>query len=170
MRTTAPGERVLQSIEVYNPTHKRQTFEVVLPNPLVSWIKIAPYIVDLAPQQRQRLEVEYLPPSGLTRVSPIEWLDRVNRAVNNPTTTSNASLDLTAGTAGGSGLGAEEGSSEMKQGSDNFPAGAHNGYGAFSEWEEADGWVWAKGDFGEIQWVNPRNLAVIGEGRVEYSG
>ena len=57
MRTTAPGERVLQSIEIHNPTNKRQTFEVVLPNPLISWIKIAPYIVDLAPQQRQRLEV-----------------------------------------------------------------------------------------------------------------
>ena len=49
MRTTCPGERVLESIFVKNNTLKQQCFEIVAPNKLFTWLRIAPTVIDLPP-------------------------------------------------------------------------------------------------------------------------
>lgn len=73
MRTTCPGERVLESIFVKNNTLKQQCFEIAVPNKLFTWLRIAPTVVDLAPGKGARIEIEYLPPEDILALDPLEW-------------------------------------------------------------------------------------------------
>jgi hypothetical protein len=57
MRTTAPGERVIEDVFVKNNTNAKQSFEIVVPHQRFSWLRISPSIVDLAPGAGARLEV-----------------------------------------------------------------------------------------------------------------
>jgi len=73
MRTTCPGERVLESGLIQNKSNKRQFIEIMLPDPKFSWIKIAPTVFDLKPGATERFEIEYLPPVGCDELDPTEW-------------------------------------------------------------------------------------------------
>jgi hypothetical protein len=73
MRTTCPGERVVESIMATNSSKRQQCFEVVTPNAACSWLKVSPTIVDLAPGQSCRMELEYLPPADVMTLDPEQW-------------------------------------------------------------------------------------------------
>jgi hypothetical protein len=75
MRTTSPGERVLESIFATNESKRQQIFEIVPPNFACSWLKVSPTIVDLGPGQTCRIELEYLPPDDAMTVEPTQWRD-----------------------------------------------------------------------------------------------
>lgn len=74
LRTTCPGERVLENGFIQNKSNKRQFIEIMLPDPKFSWIKIAPTVFDLKPGATERFEIEYLPPVGCDELDPTEWL------------------------------------------------------------------------------------------------
>lgn len=73
MRTTAPGERVNESVLVTNTSNTAQIFEVVVPNKLYSWLTISPAAVNLAPGQTTRLEIDYVPPPNAAQLDPVQW-------------------------------------------------------------------------------------------------
>lgn len=73
MRTTYPGERVLENIVVRNQTRHSQCFQVMVPDKLFSWLSISPAVMELAPGEAGRLEVEFCPPADAQRLDPIEW-------------------------------------------------------------------------------------------------
>lgn len=73
MRTTSPGERVVESVVGTNNTPHHQSFEVILPDSRFSWLKISPSVVQLEPGKSCRLEIEYLPPENAVELNPNEW-------------------------------------------------------------------------------------------------
>jgi len=73
MRTTSPGERVLESGRIQNKSTKRQCLEIMLPDQRFSWIKVSPTVFDLKPGESERFEIEYLPPEGCDKLDPSEW-------------------------------------------------------------------------------------------------
>lgn len=77
MRTTTPGERVLESVMVTNKSTHSQCFEVSSPDSRFSWFKVSPAVVQLAAGASSRLEIEYLPPSNLLELNPQDWYNDV---------------------------------------------------------------------------------------------
>ena len=73
MRTTSPGERVLESVMVTNKSTHSQSFEVSTPDSRFSWFKVSPAVVQLAAGASSRLEIEYLPPTNLLELNPQDW-------------------------------------------------------------------------------------------------
>jgi len=118
MRTTGPGERVLESALVKNTTSKTQCLEIMVPDPRFTWLKISPTIVELAAGQSARIEFEYLPPDGLQSMDPVQWHEGLVQMLSSESQT----LSQTQ-------------SSPLE------------------EWREENGWVFARGMYGELQWV-----------------
>lgn len=84
MRTTAPGERVVESTMVTNKTTHPQCFEVVYPDKLFSWLTVSPTVVNLQPGQTCRLEIEYTPPTDCVDLEPSQWYESMKDKQNNP--------------------------------------------------------------------------------------
>ena len=84
MRSTAPGERVVESTMVRNKTSHPQCFEIVVPDKLFSWLTVSPSVVNLEPGQSSRLEVEYLPPSNAEELQPSDWYNGIKEQETNP--------------------------------------------------------------------------------------
>jgi hypothetical protein len=68
LRTTAPGQRVVDSVLITNNLPHTQSFEIMVPEQLFSWIKISPLTMNLSAGQSCRVEIEYCPPSHITNV------------------------------------------------------------------------------------------------------
>jgi hypothetical protein len=130
MRTTGPGERVLESTIVTNKTSKQQSLEISVPDPRFSWLRVSPTILDLAPNKSARVELEYIPPQDLVSQVPQEWHA--------------AAVDAVRAKMGSASTGAAEGGGGGESDVRVSP---------FEEWKEEDGWVYASGMYGEIQWV-----------------
>lgn len=85
MRTTYPGERVLENILVKNQTRHTQCFQVMMPDKLYSWLTVSPAVMELAAGQSGRLEVEFCPPPDAKEVDPVAWhSDTVAKAAPAP--------------------------------------------------------------------------------------
>jgi len=125
MRTTQPGERVLESTFIQNKSSYHQFFEIVTPDPRFSWVKVAPAVLDLGPGQSGRVEFEFLPPTDLTELDPIEWYKSTQLEVQR---------DGVSGT--------------------DVNGKVNNCIHApFDDWIEDSGWAIGKGLFGDLQWV-----------------
>ena len=73
LRTTSPGEKVIESITITN-THKHTIcYEFVIPDLRYSWLKISPYIFELKSLQKCRVEIEFFPPENILNESAKEW-------------------------------------------------------------------------------------------------
>jgi len=133
MRTTGPGERVVASTMIQNKSLKQQCLEIIAPDARFTWLRVAPTIVDLAPLAFARVEFEFLPPREALSLDPKEWHKDLVESVS-------AELGLSvASEKGGGGGGVEQGSVSTVSPLDT--------------WTEEAGWVFAKGMYGEIQWV-----------------
>ena len=73
LRTTPPGERVVESVVVTNRSAHSQCFQVMAPDARFSWIKVSPAVVQLAAGASSRLEIEYCPPVDAAALDPNEW-------------------------------------------------------------------------------------------------
>lgn len=76
MRGTCPGERVIENVFFKNNTSKQQMIELLPPSTHFSWIKFSPTVLDLAPGESQRVEVDFNPPSGLIPLDASEWYQK----------------------------------------------------------------------------------------------
>ena len=132
MRTTGPGERVLESTMVTNTTNKQQCLEICTPHPKFSWVKVSPTILDLPAGESRRVEVEFVPPQDLIGLDPKEWYSHVLDSLKPPS----------------SGEGAS-GASQLSDGAEQTPPSLS----PLREWKEEDGWVFASGLYGDIQWT-----------------
>lgn len=77
LRTTGPGEKVIESTMITNNTPHSQSFEVMVPDKRFSWITVSPTAVNLLAGQSCRLEIEYHPPANLQELDPVEWHDGI---------------------------------------------------------------------------------------------
>ena len=84
MRTTAPGQRVLDSVLITNNFPHTQSFEIMIPEPLFSWVKISPLAMTLNAGQSCRVEIEYCPPFQISGVlEPSQYYQElVNDSIN----------------------------------------------------------------------------------------
>lgn len=130
MRTTGPGERVLESMMVTNRTDKQQCMEIFAPHAKFSWIRISPKIIDLAPAASARVEIEYLPPKDALSLDPTEW----HQACVDEATSAQ-----------------QEGGEDKDE--EAVPESSAVQVSPFEEWREEGGWVFGSGMFGNIQWV-----------------
>jgi hypothetical protein len=73
MRTTAPGQHVVESIFLTNQSSSIQCFEIMLPEKKFTWLNISPTCLDLTPGQTARIEIDYCPPSNVTTLVPLQW-------------------------------------------------------------------------------------------------
>eukprot|EP00605_Chrysophyceae_sp_TOSAG23-4_P001913 GSChrysophyteH1.ASY1.ANO1.2111.1 assembled CDS len=73
MRTTGPGERVIESCTFTNRTSEQQVMEIAAPDSRFTWLKLSPTILDLAPGASQRVECEYCPPRDAHSLDPNIW-------------------------------------------------------------------------------------------------
>lgn len=77
MRTTSPGQRVLESVMLTNNYSYPQCFEIMVPEKAFSWISIAPLAMNLNPGETCRVEIEYRPPEEILDVSdPSKWFNQ----------------------------------------------------------------------------------------------
>ena len=111
MRTTGPGERVIESCMFTNTTSERRCAEICIPDARFTWLKVSPTILDLAPGTSQRVECEFCPPLDANILDPHIWHDKLKGELVSPAVT------------------------------------------PFDEFEDSAGWVWARGMYGELQWV-----------------
>ena len=136
MRTTCPGERVLESISVQNKSSRRQCFEVMPPKDIFTWLKISPTIFDLEPNEAARIEVQFLPPRDCGSRDPSEWYKSTSESQKSP-----SSLE---------GEGGEETSPETDM----------TIVSPFDQWNDPrqrdlaidSRWVWGSGAYGTLQW------------------
>ena len=126
MRSTAPGQRVIENITVTNKGPKQQCFEIVLPDPRFSWLRIAPAVVDLAPGCRARIEIEFSPPRDVAQWHPTQWHEGLVEA-----------------------FAGDGGALESKADRPALPDSP------FEEWSEDEVWAYARGLFGDLQWTKP---------------
>jgi len=119
MRTTGPGERVVEACTFTNTSSERQCAEICMPDARFTWLKVSPTIVDLAPGASQRIECEYCPPRDASTLDPHEWHKQLKN-------------DMAAAEP-------EEGAAVKTSPFDSFT--------------DDSGWVWARGLYGELQWV-----------------
>ena len=130
MRTTGPGERVVESCTFTNTSHEQQIMEITAPDPRFTWLKISPTILDLAPGTSQRVECEYCPPRDSVSLDPYAWHEAVKAeiAAAAATETEGAGADMEGATAGVV-------------------------TSPFDSFTEESGWVWGRGMYGVIQWT-----------------
>ena len=77
LRTTCPGEKVIESITIQN-THKQTIcYEFILPDLRYSWLKISPYIFELKSLQKCRVEIEFFPPENILNENAKEWFSKL---------------------------------------------------------------------------------------------
>ena len=81
MRSTCPGERVLENCIIQNNTHHQQCCEIIQPDSKFTWLKISPAVIDLAPGASCRIDVEFSPPPGLITLNPQKWHDDLVQSV-----------------------------------------------------------------------------------------
>jgi hypothetical protein len=84
MRTTYPGEHVLENVVVKNTTRHTQCFQVMLPEKLYSWLTVSPAVMELAPGESGRLEVEFNPPADAKDLDPVAWHDELTQQAPSP--------------------------------------------------------------------------------------
>jgi len=118
MRTTGPGERVVESCTFTNTTSDRQCAEICVPDSRFTWLKVSPTILDLEPGASKRVECEYCPPREANTLEPYAWHEQLK--------------------------------SEIQE---VAPEGAAVTTSPFDTFTDESGWVWAKGMYGELQWV-----------------
>ena len=110
MRTTYPGERVVESTMVRNTSKHTQLFQVIMPHKLYTWLTISPTVLELSAGQSGRLEIEFCPPADAKDLDPLLWH---TQTINKTTP-------------------------------DQSP---------FESLIPDSGWVFAKGMYGQVQWV-----------------
>jgi hypothetical protein len=77
LRTTSPGEKVIESITITN-THKHTIcYEFIIPDLRYSWLKISPYIFELKSLQKCRVEIEFFPPENILNENAKEWFKKL---------------------------------------------------------------------------------------------
>jgi len=110
MRTTYPGERVVESTMVRNTSKHTQLFQVVMPHKLYSWLTISPTVLELAAGEAGRLEIEFCPPADAKDLDPLLWhTQTINKTAPDPS--------------------------------------------PFDSLTPDSGWIFAKGMYGQVQWV-----------------
>lgn len=171
MRTTCPGERVLESCLIVNKTNTQQCCEVMQPDMRFSWLRISPLVVDLAPGASCRIDLEYSPPAGLITVHPEEWYDDVLEQVAASLSANGlVRTDVKAKALTEAGEGEDQEGAEGTEKIDNTAAAAITDVAdaavsaamacsPFSEWEDDSGWRVGTGLYGKIQWSVPPTAA-----------
>lgn len=127
---------------VTNNTSRQQYLEICAPDVRFSWLRVSPTILNLAPGKSARVELEYVPPKDLIGQDPTEWHSAALSAVQS---TNSADSETKAGADGDGEKKAED--------SEEAPATGALSMSPFENWKEEDGWVFASGMYGTIQWV-----------------
>ena len=140
LRTTAPGEKVIESILLTNITTHKQSFEIILPSSLYTWIKISPTVFEMEPKAIKRMEIEYHPPTDLMDINPIEWLTSVKLQIQQQLNTNNNDNNTTTTTTTNNNYQVIEESSIF-----SIP----------NKWESNFGFYHQSNGFGKIEWVKP---------------
>jgi len=163
MRTTCPGERVIESCLIENKTGSQQCCEIMQPDIRFSWLRISPLVVDLAPGASCRIDVEYTPPAGLITVNPAEWYDETLEDVASSLASSiGGKTKAISASASGNDDPADVEESEVNEEADAVTAAAADAaiaaaeaYSPFASWEVDSGWRIGKGLYGKVQWSIP---------------
>jgi hypothetical protein len=174
LRSTCDGHRVLESTMVKNITSKKQIVEISAPDPRFSWIKVSPTICELAPGASQRLEFEFNPPVGLLSLDPLEWhkglmfplKPKAPVIVEAPPSAGVVTDTPKAGKVPAPAAKAKGGKDakavepepvpvpvETKPEHDLSPKPT-----PFTHWHEENGWAFAHGVYGSMQWALPENV------------
>lgn len=172
LRTTCDGHRVLESTVVKNTTSKKQIVEISAPDPRFSWIKVSPTICELAPGSSQRLEFEFNPPVGLLGLDPLEWHKGLMfpakpkvAVIEAPPVAAEPAKGGKAAPAAAKGKGGKDVKAtepepvaapapvDTKPELDLTPKPT-----PFTQWREENGWTYANGLYGSIQWALPENV------------
>jgi hypothetical protein len=82
MRTTGPGERVIESCTFTNTTAEQQVAEICIPDSRFTWLKVSPSILCLEPGASARVECEFCPPRDANTLDPEEWLRKQQAAIS----------------------------------------------------------------------------------------
>ena len=125
MRTTYPGERVVESTMVRNTSKHTQLFQVIMPHKLYTWLTISPTVLELSAGQAGRLEIEFCPPADAKDLDPMLWHTQT--------------IDKTA--------------------PDQSP---------FESLIPDSGWVFARGMYGQVQWVKAGAHEVVKETKEKH--
>lgn len=173
LRSTCPGQRVLESTMITNTTQKKQIFEMSIPESVFSWIKVSPLICELGPGDSKRLEFEFLPPEGVMEQDPLEWHNNIMFPPEPEKTPEPEPLPEIVPAAKGKTKGKgpvviEEVIVEKK--APEPPKPKH--VSPFNTWTFDDGWVRGAGPYGGIQWTKPirEDSASIGSNEIGEDG
>jgi hypothetical protein len=82
LRTTMPGQKVVESFAVTNTSPQGIAFEIMPPDKRFTWLMISPLSMTLAPHESCRVEVEYLPPRDIANVHPSDWYQQISEESN----------------------------------------------------------------------------------------
>ena len=183
LRSTSPGERVIENIMIQNISEKRICLELLSPDSRISWLKFSPNILDLKSMQICRVEINFFPPENIKSENPIEWFQKLkniliveekenlkdkekdneidNKILNDqnklilPTATKNGEKNKIAN---GNGINAAftltKSVSHLEIGENEL----NTTFGIFTDPEEDSGFISVKNSFGEILWVKTPEL------------
>jgi hypothetical protein len=171
LRTTCDGHRVLESTIVKNTTSKKQIVEISAPDPRFSWIKVSPTICELAPGASQRLEFEFNPPVGLLSLDPLEWHKGLMFPLKPkapvvieappPVVAENPKGGKAPAPAAKSKGGKDAKAAEPEPAPVPVEAKPEQDLSPkptpFTHWHEENGWAFAHGVYGSMQWALPEN-------------
>jgi hypothetical protein len=165
LRTTCPGERIVENIMVQNMSEKRICIELLAPDSRFSWLKFSPNILDLKPMQTCRVEIDFFPPENIKLENPIEWFQRLKNILlqeekenvrendANKLILPQSSKNEKNKIANGNGVNA---AFTLTKSVNNIEIGENDldtTFGIFTDSEEDSGFITVKNSFGEIQWV-----------------
>jgi hypothetical protein len=165
LRTTCPGERIVENIMVQNISEKRICIELLAPDSRFSWLKFSPNILDLKPMQTCRVEIDFFPPENIKLENPIEWFQKLKNILlqeekenlrendANKLILPQSSKNEKNKIANGNGVNA---AFTLTKSVNNIEIGENDldtTFGIFTDSEEDSGFITVKNSFGEIQWV-----------------
>jgi hypothetical protein len=170
LRTTCPGERIVENIMVQNISEKRICIELLAPDSRFSWLKFSPNILDLKPMQTCRVEIDFFPPENIKLENPIEWFQKLKNILlqeekenlrendANKLILPQSSKNEKNKIANGNGVNA---AFTLTKSVNNIEIGENDldtTFGIFTDSEEDSGFITVKNSFGEIQWVKTTRI------------
>ena len=165
LRTTSPGERIVENIMVQNISEKRICIELLAPDSRFSWLKFSPNILDLKSMQTCRVEIDFNPPENIKLENPIEWFQKLKNILlleekenlkecdTNKLIIPQNSKNEKNKIANGNGINA---AFTLTKSVNNIEIGENEldtTFGIFTDSEEDSGFITVKNSFGEIHWV-----------------
>ena len=77
LRSTSPGEKVVESIIIQNIYKLPICYEFFIPDIRFSFLKVSPFIFELKPLEKCRVEIEYLSPVNILNENAKDWFQKL---------------------------------------------------------------------------------------------